>query len=237
MSQIDIKWKLPSPNQVRKVKIPHGMLEGTYEISLGELTDTSGNVLTPYSIREDYDPNHKFALIDFPRLFYSNGDTRGSGIELAQYQHLMPVWQSPKIDQRLHDSLKDKLLYLDSVSTKQGERLFMGKAFVGENREVAVDLSRPHAEIAYSNGGVDKISKYTLWKSLAEEELMWKSLAEEKLMKVAKPTSLHNFNDTEFPTRFVAAVFRSGGDAYAFAGRHPLAGVFDWGARSVRKIE
>lgn len=227
MSQIDIKWKLPSPNQVRKVKIPHGMLEGTYEISLGELTDTSGNVLTPYSIREDYDPNHKFVLIDFPKSFYSNSDIRGSGIELAQYQHLMPVWQSPKIDQRLHDSLKGKWLYLDSVSTKQGERLFMGKAFVGENREVAVDLSRPHAEIAYSNGSLGKISKYTLWKSLAKE----------KLMKVTEPTSLYNFNGTEFPTRFVGAYLWSYGDVFADADRHPLDRDFGRGARSVKKIE
>lgn len=226
-SQISIKWKLPSPNQVRKVKISFGMLEGTYEISLGELTDTSGNVLTPYSIRENYDSNHKFVLMDFPKSFYSNSDIRGSGIELAQYQHIIPVWQSSKIDQRLHDSLRGKRLYLDSVSTKQGERFFMGKAFVGENWEVAVDLSRPHAEIAYSNGSVDKISKYTFWKSLAKE----------KSMKVTKPTSLYNFNDAEFPTRFVDAGFWSDGDVDADSGWLPLYGGFYWGARSVKKIE
>lgn len=204
------------------------MLKGTYEISTDELTDTSGSLVTPFLIGKNY-AKQRFELKDFPGLFYSNSDVKGSGFELAQYQHLMYIWQSQETNHELRDSLKNKRFYTDSAVSRRGIKYFIGRAHVSENVDLSIDINRPHGEIAFSQGPVKKLSEDTLWKPISRSGVM----------KARTETNLNNINDRVLD-RFVEVSFWSVDEreaASADAIFLPLEPLFMSPARLVKKIE
>ena len=207
---------VPQEQELFYVEVPTGIYAGVWGVDR-QLARTPSGIFLPYNERltriQTYD-----ALQNDPALLEAGFGLVPASVLLYGIQH----------DTNFYKMLIGTSQLTGSGVVEEDGRYHLGTPNVTRGEDLqyqGLRNDRPIARIEPQSGQVRRLDKTTLW-GIGEDSKV-------EFEKLKHPTFMHNADGN----RFVGLVVRSGGDVDAYAGRLPLVGDFDRGARLAKRVE